>query len=189
MGGCQRRKLVFVVTGWYRPYLHIPPFVINEQYGEGEMSWVVIIVSVYYLFVMLICTYYLSSGSRLIITNHRFVCHRLAYFNLPSLFVHCWIFCIFVLLGWSIKKDILTLDLQTTLKIVAEMTIDDMGCLADAKFVFHQICKNIEFIQNFKKVRLTKVLCNILSCILLLHFCIPINHMPRSFYHLSVMFS
>ena len=43
---------------------------------------------------------------------------------------------------------------------VTAMTIDDMGCVAQAKMVFYRICKNIEFIRIFKKVRLTKVICN-----------------------------
>ena len=44
--GCQWRKMVFVVTEWYMPYLHLLNFVFSEQYGEGEISWFVIFVSV-----------------------------------------------------------------------------------------------------------------------------------------------
>ena len=36
----------FVVTGWYMAYFHINPLVFREQYGEGEMSQVVIFVLV-----------------------------------------------------------------------------------------------------------------------------------------------
>ena len=46
MGGFQQRKLVFVVTGLYMTYLHLPPFLIIKKYGEGEMIQVVIFVSV-----------------------------------------------------------------------------------------------------------------------------------------------
>ena len=35
-----------VLQGWYMPYLHLFPFVFSEQYGEGEISQVVIFVSV-----------------------------------------------------------------------------------------------------------------------------------------------
>ena len=46
LGGRQWRKLGFIVTGWYMPYLQLLPFVISKQYGEGEISCVVIFVSV-----------------------------------------------------------------------------------------------------------------------------------------------
>ena len=46
IGGCQRQKLFFVVPGWFMPYFHLPPFVNNEQYGEGEMSRVVVFIYV-----------------------------------------------------------------------------------------------------------------------------------------------
>ena len=38
LGGCQWRKLGFIVTGWYMPYFHLFPFLLSEQYGEGEIS-------------------------------------------------------------------------------------------------------------------------------------------------------
>ena len=116
LGGCQWRKLVFVVTVWYMPYLQLTPSVISKQYGEGEMIWIIIFVSVYDFFAFLICTYSLSSGIQLIIINHFFVWLRLASFHLPSLLVPCWILCILVILGWSIKKDRSTVDLHTALK-------------------------------------------------------------------------
>ena len=47
LGGCQRRKLFFVVPGWFMPYFHLLPFVNNEQYGEGEMSRVDVSVYVF----------------------------------------------------------------------------------------------------------------------------------------------
>ena len=72
---------------------------------------------------------------------------------------------------------------------VVVMTINDMSCVAQAKMFFHCIYKNIEFIPIFIKVRLTKVLCNIFSCVLQLHFFTSFNHTSRSFYCLSVMFS
>ena len=40
------REYFFSVTGWYMPYLNLLPFVFSVQYGEGEMSRVVIFVSV-----------------------------------------------------------------------------------------------------------------------------------------------
>ena len=46
LGGCQWRKLVSVVTGCYMPYFNLPPFLFSKQYGEGEISRVVIFVSV-----------------------------------------------------------------------------------------------------------------------------------------------
>ena len=104
LGGFQWRKMVFVVTGWYLTYLCLLPFVISKKYGECEMSWVVIFVSVYHIFEFLFCTYYFPSGSLLSIINHCFVWCRLDSFHLPSLFVPCWIFFIFVLLGCSLKR-------------------------------------------------------------------------------------
>ena len=97
------------------PYFHLPHIVIGKQYGQGEMSQVVIFVSVYYSFAFWFCTYSLSSGSRLSKINH-FFWRRIASLHLPSFFVPCQIFCIFVLLGWSLKKAKLTLDLHTELK-------------------------------------------------------------------------
>ena len=47
LGGCQRRKLFFVVPGWFMPYFHLLPFVNNKKYGEGEMSRVVVFVYVF----------------------------------------------------------------------------------------------------------------------------------------------
>ena len=47
LGGCQIWKLFFVVPGWFIPYFHLLPFVNNEQYGEGEMSQVVVFVYVF----------------------------------------------------------------------------------------------------------------------------------------------
>ena len=44
LGGSQRWKLLFVVTGWFMTYFHLLPFVKNEQYGEGEMSQAVVFV-------------------------------------------------------------------------------------------------------------------------------------------------
>ena len=38
LGIFQRRKLFFVIPGWDMPCFRLLPFVINEQYGEGEMS-------------------------------------------------------------------------------------------------------------------------------------------------------
>ena len=72
---------------------------------------------------------------------------------------------------------------------VVAMTDDQMGCVAHAKMVFHRICNDIEFIQKQFKLRLTKVLCNIISCVLLLHFFILINHMPLYFYCILLMSS
>ena len=46
LGGCQWRKLGSVVTWWYMPYFHLFPFVFSKKYGEGEISRVVIFVSV-----------------------------------------------------------------------------------------------------------------------------------------------
>ena len=56
------KEAVFFVTGWYMPYFRLLPFLFSEQYGEVEMSQVVIFVIVYYFFAILICNYYLSSG-------------------------------------------------------------------------------------------------------------------------------
>ena len=44
LGGYQRWKLFFFVPGCFMPYFHLLPFVNNEQYGEGEMSQVVVYV-------------------------------------------------------------------------------------------------------------------------------------------------
>ena len=42
----------------------------------------------------------------------------------------------------------LTVDLHTALKpLWLQMTIDDMGCVAEAKFFFHCISKNIYFVR------------------------------------------
>ena len=80
------------------------------------MSRVVIFVYVYYLFAILICTYYLSSVIWLRIINHFFAWHHLASFHLPSFLVPCRILCILDILDWSIKKARLTAELQTALK-------------------------------------------------------------------------
>ena len=64
----------------------------------------------------MICTYYLSSGRRLSMINNCFVWRCLASFHLPSFFVPCWIFCILVILGWSLKKARLTVYLHTSSK-------------------------------------------------------------------------
>ena len=42
LGECQQTKLFFVVTGWYRPYLHLLPSEISKPYEEGETSRVFI---------------------------------------------------------------------------------------------------------------------------------------------------
>ena len=47
LGGCQRWNLFFVVPGWFMTYFHLPPFVNNEQYGEGEMNQAVVFVYVF----------------------------------------------------------------------------------------------------------------------------------------------
>ena len=45
LGGYQIWKLFFVVPVWFMPYFRLLNFVNNEQYGEGEMSRVVVFVS------------------------------------------------------------------------------------------------------------------------------------------------
>ena len=67
-------------------------------------------------FSILKCTYSFSSGSWLSMINHCFVWRRLVFFHLPSFFIPCWIFCIFVILDESIKKSRLTVDLHTASK-------------------------------------------------------------------------
>ena len=47
VGGCQTWKFFFVILGWFMPYFHLLPFLINEQYGEGEMSRVFVFVYVF----------------------------------------------------------------------------------------------------------------------------------------------
>ena len=47
LGGCQRWKLLFVVTGWFMTYFRLLPFVKNEQHGEGEMSQAVVFIYVF----------------------------------------------------------------------------------------------------------------------------------------------
>ena len=47
LGGFQRWKLFFVVPGWSVHYFHLLRFVNNEQYGEGEMSRVVVFVYIF----------------------------------------------------------------------------------------------------------------------------------------------
>ena len=130
------------------PYFCLLPFVFSVQYEEGQISRVITFVSVYYFFAILIYAYSLSSGIWLNIINHCFVWSRLASFHLPSFLAPCWIFCILVLLSWSLKKARLTVDLNTALKpFLVTLKIGEMGCEAEAKFVFHCICKNIEFIR------------------------------------------
>ena len=47
LSGCQRWKFFFVIPGWFMPYLHLLPFVNNEQYGEGETSRFLVFVYVF----------------------------------------------------------------------------------------------------------------------------------------------
>ena len=47
LGVCHIWKLFFVVPGWFMPYFHLLPFVNNEQYGEGEISQVVVFIYVF----------------------------------------------------------------------------------------------------------------------------------------------
>ena len=57
-GGCQWRKLFFVVTRWYMSYFCLLLFVFSKQYVEGEISWFVtfffclIIFLMYLLFIL-----------------------------------------------------------------------------------------------------------------------------------------
>ena len=44
LDGCQRWKFFFVVPGWFMPYFHPLPFLNKEEYGEGEISQVVVFV-------------------------------------------------------------------------------------------------------------------------------------------------
>ena len=115
LGGCQWRKLGFIVIGWYMPYFRLFPFVLSKQYGEGEISRFSSLF-MHNIFSIMICTYSLSSERRLSMINHCFVWRCLASFHLPSFLVPCWIFCILVILGWSLKKARLTVDLHTASK-------------------------------------------------------------------------
>ena len=47
LGEFQRLKLLFVIPGWFMPYLHLLTFVNNKQYGEGKMSRFVVYVYVF----------------------------------------------------------------------------------------------------------------------------------------------
>ena len=116
VGWISTKEAFFVVIGWYMPYFHLFPFVFSEKYGEVEISRVVIFVYVYHFIAILICTYSLSSGYRLIIINHCFVWRCLTSFHLTSFLVPCLIFCILVILGWSLKKARLTVYLHTASK-------------------------------------------------------------------------
>ena len=69
------------------------------------------------------------------------------------------------------------------------MPVDRMGCVAQAKIVFHRICKNIEFVQLFLKIRLPEVICDILPCALLLHILTPNNNILPSLNCHLMMFS
>ena len=46
LGGCQGWKFFFVIQVWFMPYFHLLPVVNKEQYGEGEISRVVVFVYV-----------------------------------------------------------------------------------------------------------------------------------------------
>ena len=52
LGWCQRRKLFFVVPGWFMLYFRLLPFVINEQYGEGDMRQAVVFVNIFFVFAL-----------------------------------------------------------------------------------------------------------------------------------------
>ena len=152
VGGYQSRKLVFVVTGWYRPYFHLLPFDISKQYREGEMSQVVIFffdLSFICIFVLYLLFILWKSDEH----NQPLFCLVPSCF-FPRIFIlrNLLNYLYFCSLRLESQKVYINSGLTPCIKtFVVENTIDDMGCVDQAKIIFHCICKNIEFIRIFKR--------------------------------------
>ena len=175
------KEVGFFVTGWYMPYFHLLIFVISEQYGEGEISQVVIFVSVlsfilfFVLYLLFILWTYVEHNQPLFcLAPYLFFPLNLVIRTLSNILY----FCSF---GLESLKGYINNGLPHFIKtFTVVMMVDHMGCVAQAKMVFHNICNNIESIRIVLKVSLTKVLCNIFPCVLYLHLFTPINHNPCS---------
>ena len=111
LGWCQTRNLFFVVPVWFMTYFHLLPFFNDKQYGEGEMSQAVVIV---YFFLFFLHLLFLLRNS----VEHD---QPLLHLSIPCLFPLTLILCsllyflIFVILGWSLLKAKLKVDLHTAL--------------------------------------------------------------------------
>ena len=104
-------EVVICRTRMVMPYFHLITFVNNKQYGESEMSQVVVFV------------YIFAFNFHLLFLIWKTLEHDKPFLQLsiPCLFPLILILCsflyfsIFVISGWTILKSKLTVDLITTL--------------------------------------------------------------------------
>ena len=121
------------------PYFHLFPFVFSKKCGEGRISRVDIFFSVQSFFVILIYTYSLFSGSRLSIINHFFFC-CIALLPITLILITLLNFLYSCSLRLESQKVYIDSVLTHCIKIfLLAMRINEMGCVAEAKFVFHCI--------------------------------------------------
>ena len=135
------------------PYFHLLPFVTSKKYGEGEMIRVVIFVlvlSFFYIFIL-----------DLPFSLWNYVEHSQPLFSLsPSFFFPLTLIIIYLVepfVFFPYMLESLKVYINSGLRhcietFVVVMTVDHMGCVAQA---------NIEFTRILKKVRLTKVIFSI----------------------------
>ena len=126
------------------PYLHLFPFVFSKEYGEGEISRVVIFV---------ICiTYFCNFDMYLLFilwkpveNNQPLFCLAMScFFPLTLILSTLLNFLYSCYLRLESQKVYINSGLTHCIKTVpVAMTIDSQGCVAESKSVFHLICKNI----------------------------------------------
>ena len=133
------------------PYLHLLPLVINEQYGEGEMSQAVVFV------------YFISFFFHLLFLLWKSVDHNqpLLHLSIPCLFPLTLILCSLLYFLNScysrLESPIGYINSGPTHCIVTflTMTINKDSGISKTKTSFHGISNEIYFIRRRYKVRST----------------------------------
>ena len=129
------------------PYFHLFPFVLSEQYGEGEISQVssLFMHNIFFHYDM----YLLCILWKTIEHDQPLFCLALSCF-FPLTLILCTLlnFLYSCYLRLESQKGYINSGPTHCIKtVLVAMKIDELGFVADTKSIFHQICKNILFIQ------------------------------------------
>ena len=141
MCGGQLRKLGFIITWWYMPYLHLSPFVFSKQYGEGENK-----SSCYLCFCLkLFChfdIYLLFILWKTVEHYQPLFCLALSCFFPLTLILFTLLNILFSCnFRYEYRKGYIDSGTTQCINyILVAMTIEEIGGVRDAKSVFHRIC-------------------------------------------------
>ena len=146
LDGSQIWKLFFFIPVWFMSYFHLLSLVNYKQYGEGEMSRVVVFVNVLVfnfsltIFFIKVCWEWSTIAS---------LVHTLPLSTFPHSSYLVVLSEFFYILDWSLLNARLTVDLHTALSSrVWQWKCDQDRCFVKTNTVLHWIRKQIYFIRR-----------------------------------------